>query len=162
MNCPSCGAPLRLAGSQNNLRCEYCKNIFYSGPDEEGVSYLDELVNVLCPTCSVPLWNATLTNVPLRACKKCKGMLVAMGAFEGLIAQTRGAHPGTEIPVADDGSDLSRKLKCPLCHHVMETHFYYGGGHVVIDDCERCELNWLDGGELRRIARAPHASEPEF
>jgi Zn-finger nucleic acid-binding protein len=44
----------------------------------------------------------------------------------------------------------------------METHFYTGGGNVVIDDCERCELNWLDAGELVTIARAPDHSVDEY
>ena len=86
-------------------------------------------------------------------------MLVPMGAFETLIEQVRTAHPGAEIPVADDASDVSRKLECPQCHHAMDTHFYYGGGHVVMEDCERCELNWLDGGTLMRIVHAPHSEE---
>ena len=33
--------------------------------------------------------------------------------------------------------------------------FYGGPGNVVIDTCERCLVNWLDPGELRRIAIAP-------
>jgi Zn-finger nucleic acid-binding protein len=37
----------------------------------------------------------------------------------------------------------------------METHPYGGGGNVIIEDCERCELNWLDHGELERIVQAP-------
>jgi Zn-finger nucleic acid-binding protein len=36
----------------------------------------------------------------------------------------------------------------------MQNHFYGGPGNLVIDTCERCHLNWLDPGELRRIARA--------
>ncbi len=36
----------------------------------------------------------------------------------------------------------------------MDTHYYEGGGNVVIDDCSRCELNWLDSGELLIIGRA--------
>jgi Zn-finger nucleic acid-binding protein len=40
----------------------------------------------------------------------------------------------------------------------MDTHYYAGGGNVVIDDCSRCELNWLDAGELMAIARAPDHS----
>ena len=82
-----------------------------------------------------------------------------MGAFEELIAQARAEHTGSESPLAGDGSDLSRRLECPQCHHPMDTHFYYGGGHVVMEDCERCELNWLDGGALQRIAHAPHPEE---
>jgi Zn-finger nucleic acid-binding protein len=37
----------------------------------------------------------------------------------------------------------------------MDTHYYGGSGNVIIDDCSRCELNWLDSGELTHIVRAP-------
>jgi Zn-finger nucleic acid-binding protein len=37
----------------------------------------------------------------------------------------------------------------------METHPYYGPGNVIIDSCSRCELIWLDFGELKQIADAP-------
>jgi Zn-finger nucleic acid-binding protein len=29
---------------------------------------------------------------------------------------------------------------------------------VIIEDCEQCELNWLDHGKLMRIVRAPDHS----
>jgi len=150
---------MRLADGLVSLRCDYCKSLYYSAPDDEGVRYLDELENLLCPVCDVPLWNANLADVPIRACKKCRGMLVAMGAFEALIDQARGERHEAKIPMADDGSDLSRRLECPQCHHPMETHFYYGGGHVVMEDCERCELNWLDGGAVMRIVNAPRSEK---
>jgi Zn-finger nucleic acid-binding protein len=159
MNCPSCGAPLRAAGGIESLRCDYCKNFVYTAPDDEGVSYLEELEELLCPVCAIPLWNATLTNISIRACKKCHGRLVAMDIFEELIGRLRTEHPGSKTPVTDDGSDEKRRLDCPVCHRHMETHFYYGGGHVVMEDCERCELNWLDGGALLRLAHAPHTEE---
>jgi Zn-finger nucleic acid-binding protein len=150
---------MRVSGGLLSLRCDYCKNVVYTAADDEGVRYMEELVDVLCPVCAVPLWNASLDNVSIRACKRCHGMLIGMDAFGGLVDLVRSEKPKTEIPVADDGSDLKRKLQCPVCHHAMETHFYYGGGHVVMEDCERCELNWLDGGELMRIARAPRSAE---
>ena len=159
MNCPSCGAPLRVERGLINLRCDYCKTSVYSAPDAEGLRYASEAEGMQCPVCGGSLWDATLTNVPLRACKQCQGMLVPMGAFEGLIQQVRARHEGKEIPVTEDASSLDRKLECPSCHHPMETHFYYGGGHVVMEDCERCELNWLDGGALMRIACAPREEE---
>ena len=37
----------------------------------------------------------------------------------------------------------------------MLGHIYAGPGNVVLDSCERCQVNWLDAGELRRIAVAP-------
>ncbi len=152
---------MRVSGGLLSLRCDYCKSVVYTAADDEGVRYMEELVDVLCPVCAVPLWNASLENVSIRACKKCRGMLIGMGVFEGLIDQVRAENPKAEVPVADDGSDLKRKLQCPVCHRSMETHFYYGGGHVVMDDCERCELNWLDGGALMRIARGPRSEEAE-
>jgi len=150
---------MHMAGGLASLRCDYCKNMVYAAPDDEGVRYLDELEDLQCPVCMIPLWNATLGNIPFRACKKCRGMLVKMNAFEAFIDRERSAHPGTEMPLDDDGSDLNRKLECPQCHRAMDAHFYYGGGHVVMNDCERCELNWLDGGGLLRIAHAPHSNE---
>ena len=41
----------------------------------------------------------------------------------------------------------------------MDTHFYAGPGNVILSDCERCQLNWLDHGKLQRLARAT-ASDP--
>jgi hypothetical protein len=35
-------------------------------------------------------------------------------------------------------------------------HFYLGGGSSILGSCENCSSNWLDGGVLMRIARAPH------
>jgi Zn-finger nucleic acid-binding protein len=32
----------------------------------------------------------------------------------------------------------------------------------VIDSCENCELNWLDHGELMRIARAPKMATVDY
>jgi len=37
----------------------------------------------------------------------------------------------------------------------MLGHFYGGPGNIVLDTCEACQVNWLDPGELQRIARAP-------
>jgi Zn-finger nucleic acid-binding protein len=37
----------------------------------------------------------------------------------------------------------------------MAAHIYGGPGNVVIDSCENCQVNWLDHGELRRMALAP-------
>jgi len=48
-----------------------------------------------------------------------------------------------------------RTLKCPSCGRPFVSHHYGGGGNVVIDTCSPCLVNWLDQGELRRIALAP-------
>ena len=61
---------------------------------------------------------------------------------------------GMSLPPPDP-KDLQRRINCPQCGKVMDTHPYGGPGNVIIDDCERCAVNWLDYGELQRIVRAP-------
>ena len=56
------------------------------------------------------------------------------------------------------------------CHKPMDTHPYYGGGNAVIDTCPRCQLVWLDAGELTVLGqyqsrsgtiRVPQDRDPE-
>jgi Zn-finger nucleic acid-binding protein len=152
---------MRLANGNASLRCDYCKSIFVAAADDTGVQLLDQAAELACPVCAVPLWDAVLAGVQIHACKHCHGLLVAMGAFEELIDQMRALHEESAIPSPADPADLKRNISCPRCRRRMDTHFYYGGGQAVISGCESCSLNWLDGGVLMRIVRAPHRSESE-
>jgi hypothetical protein len=83
-------------------------------------------------------------------------MLIDMGIFAMAIDAMRAHHPGllrSALPPRQHPGD--RIINCPRCAQPMLSQFYAGPGNVVIDSCERCEVNWLDGGELRRIAVAP-------
>jgi LSD1 subclass zinc finger protein len=160
MNCPSCGAPLRLAPGNTSLRCDYCKIVVaVAAADDTGVQFLDELPDRACPTCSAALWKAVLASVELDACKQCHGLLAPMGTFEVLVEKMRALHAEREFPAPADESLLDRKMTCPICHQRMDTHYYFGGGHAVMSTCERDELHWLDGGMLMRIVRMPQLSE---
>ena len=162
MNCPSCGAPMRLTAGQASLVCDYCKGVYFPDPEEDGVRILDAAEGVLCPICAVPLMNATLAGVGIRYCHRCRGTLVAMGRFETLIEALRSDQGAAGALQSSDPTELTRKICCPQCKRPMETHFYFGGGNVVIDDCENCSLDWLDHGELRRIAAAAGNAEPHL
>lgn len=156
MNCPSCGAPLRIADDNSTLRCDYCHSVIMAQADETGVAFVDEAAELTCPNCADSLWSAMLAHLRLHACKQCHGLLAPMGEFEALIEGMRAEHPDTQIPAQPETDDLQRKVACPKCHQRMETHFYYGGGHAVMSSCERCELHWIEGGMLMQIVRAPH------
>jgi Zn-finger nucleic acid-binding protein len=92
-------------------------------------------------------------------CAQCRGTLIAMGVFPSLIADLRARRPNAgSVPKPPDARELQRHIQCPQCHHDMDTHYYGGPGNVVIDDCSRCDLDWLDSGELRTIVRAPDHS----
>ena len=159
MNCPSCGAPMRLTSGNVSLRCDFCKNLVMVRADDTGVQFLDEVLELTCPACSVPLWNAVLATMKIEACKQCHGLLVAMGEFEALIERMRVEHPEIVIPSPADPAELQQKTACPRCHQRMDTHYYFGGGHAVMSTCERCELHWMNGGVLMRIVRAPRDTE---
>jgi Zn-finger nucleic acid-binding protein len=158
MNCPSCGAAMRLNSDEDHLKCDYCKSIFFPEKNDEGVSVLAVASDESCPVCAIPLMHAALAKIRIRYCTKCRGMLIPMGTFMALVEELREGDPGTMIAPTPDTHDLQRKIYCPHCHRHMDTHFYNGPGNVIIDDCDNCELNWLDHGELMRIVRAPDYS----
>jgi Zn-finger nucleic acid-binding protein len=153
MNCPSCGAPMRT--DNGIFKCDYCHNVVVPEAGEDGVSVTTESEGCACPICDLPLMQATIGRAPLLYCTKCDGMLVAMEQFETLIAASRSLPGGPISPQAANPSELEHRIGCPQCRRPMEAHFYGGPGNVVIDTCENCSLNWLDHGELARIAHAP-------
>ncbi|MGA7343236.1 MAG: zf-TFIIB domain-containing protein [Terracidiphilus sp.] len=153
---------MRVATGNTTLRCYYCKNVVIAATSDPGLHYLDEVFNDLhCPVCNIPLWDATLAGIKLCACKQCSGMLIPMAALEPLIEELRDAGAEIEIPSPPDPDDLHRQLSCPKCRRQFDMHFYLGGGGSVIGGCEQCLLDWLDGGVLMRIARAPHPGDGE-
>lgn len=149
---------MRLDSDDDHFRCEFCNSVFFPAKDDDGVSVLTEATGEQCPVCAVALMHAALAKVRIRYCTRCRGMLIPMSVFLALVEELRGGSQGTLIAPTPDQHDLARKINCPHCRQRMETHFYNGPGNVIIDDCETCQLNWLDHGELMRIVRAPDYS----
>jgi Zn-finger nucleic acid-binding protein len=160
MNCPSCGAPMRLEADKDCLVCDYCGNIHVAETNDDGVRVLDDTNpsegNKDCPLCALPLADAAIDGQRILYCRRCHGMLIRMDIFAPLVDDLRSRRAGTaEFVRPFDSEQLAKRIQCPLCRQQMDTHPYAGGGNVVINDCERCEVNWLDHGELDRIVRAP-------
>jgi Zn-finger nucleic acid-binding protein len=146
---------MRLTAGNASLRCPYCMSVVIAQADDSGMQFLDEVAELVCPVCSVPLWNATLAGVQVHGCKQCHGQMLQIGFIEDLIEQLRAVHTESAIPPPVNPDDLQRKLACPRCHQHMESHYDFIGGHTVIFGCEKCQLNWLDGGALMHMVRAP-------
>jgi Zn-finger nucleic acid-binding protein len=161
MNCPSCGAPLNIEGEQGALTCDYCKSIYYPEKNDDGVRVLGEDAEEACPICAIPLMYAILGRERIRYCTRCRGMLIPMDTFLALAQELKAEAPGPGVPHAPDPRELNRHINCPQCHQRMDTHYYGGPGNVVIDDCSKCFLNWMDHGEMIRIAHAPDRSYSE-
>ena len=154
---------MRLNSDADHLNCEYCKSIFFPAKDDEGVSVLTVASGESCPVCAVPLMHAALAKIRMRYCTRCRGMLISMGTFPFMIQSLRSKREtDATVPPPPDWNGLKRHIRCPQCGYEMDTHPYGGAGNVIIDDCERCALDWLDYGELRRIVTAPdrHYDDP--
>jgi Zn-finger nucleic acid-binding protein len=119
------------------------------------VRVLGEDTEEACPVCAIPLMHAIFGRERIRYCTRCRGMLIPMETFLALIQELKAEAPGPCVPHAPDPRELKRHIDCPHCHQRMDTHYYCGGGSVVIDDCSKCFLNWTDHGEMIRIAQAP-------
>jgi Zn-finger nucleic acid-binding protein len=146
---------MRLKSGVESFQCDYCQSVYVPEKSADGVRVLDEAEGQACPICSISLNDATLSGIRILYCAKCHGILVPMPAFEALIDAMKSSKTDGVIQPAADSKDLSRKIACPRCNHRMDTHFYAGPGNVVIDSCDDCLVNWLDYGELMRIAHAP-------
>ena len=152
-NCVNCGAPIRADRDDGVLACQHCGS-------SDQLSWVSRLIEIAgdcqkaCPTCTTTLAEGKLDGSPLLVCQRCHGLLIAMEHFVTVIEAAR-AHeePARAIPPRRQ-TPGDRAINCPACGQPMLSHLYGGPGNLVIDTCERCRLNWLDPGELRRIARA--------
>lgn len=152
-NCDNCGAPLS-AGDGGALVCGHCGSV-----DTRVALYYDLQTvgasSTACPRCHTPLDDVRIEGCPVQYCPSCQGVLVQMKEFETLTDAVRAREPRTGVALPRRQQPGERVLPCPICGQPMLSHIYGGPGNLVLDTCERCAVNWLDPGELRRIARAP-------
>jgi len=161
MNCPNCGAPMRLDNGEDHLICEYCASQLFPEKNRDGVRILAEGSALACPVCAIPLAEAAMNRHRIFYFTRCHGSLIPMATFTHLVQDLR-AQQGNrwEVPPRADPQQFRRTISCPRCHRPMDTHYYGGPGNIIIDDCSPCELNWLDSGKLMRVVRAPEHFSP--
>lgn len=147
---------MRLHDGRECMTCDYCKSVYFPEKNEDGVRMLGEASELSCPVCAVPLGRGLLGAHEILYCTRCRGSLIPAQVFVAVLEELRAQRSDfTAAAHRPDAEELNRRIRCPECHEVMDTHYYAGPGNVVIDDCARCDLNWLDGGELMAIVRAP-------
>lgn len=158
MNCKNCGAPMVLHRERDYYRCEYCETFFFPSASSEGIRMLGENPEgTQCPICRVLLQMVTLDD-RYRGyhCERCRGFLFSRSTFRQLLESRRAkATTSSEPSTGYDPGELKRRINCPICHRVMETHLYMGPGNIVIDTCSSCDLIWLDYREIERAVTAP-------
>lgn len=136
--------------------CEYCGAYAFPSPTQDGVVTLGERGDVACPVCSTRLVEASVAEVGVLHCPKCRGVLARQEAFSTMVKLLRARASGEPEPVRPVNQEaLQREIACPHCGRTMDTHPYYGPGNAVVDNCPRCAEIWLDHGELANIRDAP-------
>ena len=166
MNCPNCGAALQAVANRTHLRCPYCQSLHFPEPVAEGVVPLDQDHALDCPCCQRRLSSAALDGDTVGYCTACRGILLSSDHFAQVIAQRREVKARRHRRVEPiDAAEFRRITLCPRCGRRTDTHTYGGGGNAVIDSCHRCQLVWLDAGELTVLeqfpARAPTVPVPD-
>jgi Zn-finger nucleic acid-binding protein len=159
MNCRNCAAPMELFDRRRYYFCRHCGTFeFLERGEADGIHVLERRADALpCPLCRAPLAKSLLDgHHVVEYCEQCRGVLLQLTAFTGAVMGRRSRATGPGSPVVElDRKELERRVTCPSCSRMMEVHPYYGPGNVIIDTCGKCDLVWLDFGELKQIGDAP-------
>ena len=156
MNCKNCGAPMSTVEGQNYLYCDYCASFYFPEKSDDHVVVLGESSGFNCPVCKTGLITGSIEDHRILYCPACHGVLANQQAFASLVTFLRAnADTPAVQPKPLDPKALQRLLHCPACAKKMDTHPYGGPGNVVIDICTKCQLIFLDQGEIHKITSAP-------
>jgi Zn-finger nucleic acid-binding protein len=158
MNCPNCGAPMRLFRERDYYYCEHCQSYLFPQKDQDGLRVLGENPEgISCPQCQVVLNLITYDDFfKGYQCPECLGLLFNRTTFREAIDFHRSRVKTPPEPFSHFRPDeLDRATYCPSCQKQMDTFQYNGPGNIIIDTCHPCDLIWLDYGELQKVVSAP-------
>ena len=154
MNCPNCGAAMKLYVKRGYLHCQHCGTFHWPDESPEGVRALGAEAPLTCTVCGTRMEVAHVTGEIVLHCPNCKGLLSRQKDFPAIVRRIR-ARSKADVPRELNKAELERQIPCPVCGRVMHTHPYAGPGNVVIDVCGYCQVVFLDHGELSAIRDAP-------
>jgi Zn-finger nucleic acid-binding protein len=145
---------MRLDRDRLVFTCEYCATVVFPQESDDGIRVLGEPTPFECPACHRLLVWASVDRTMVSICENCRGLLIAQPIFYDTIRylRARAVQPSL-APRPADLTELKRHIRCPKCRRPMDVHPYGGPGNVIVDNCPRCGLLWLDTGELTRIVR---------
>jgi Zn-finger nucleic acid-binding protein len=150
---------MALVESRRHFQCRHCGTFEFPRPlDADGIRIVGPAPDApACPVCHTPMKAAVLDeHHPIHLCGQCRGVLLPRATFATVINARRAWATGPPAePVPLDRRALERALSCPSCGGRLDTYPHYGPGNVVIDSCTRCDVIWLDFGEMQALVDAP-------
>ena len=104
-----------------------------------------------CPVCNTTLARVKYEGFAVRQCCTCRGYMVSMKHL-ALIRSTdeKTVEELMQEVAGETGRDNDETLRCPQCAKPMQRSRVPDPGSFDVDRCKRCQLVWLDGGELAR------------
>lgn len=113
-----------------------------------------------CPICNIEVVIIEYEGFKIMQCRKCNGHILPLSRLECIkhINNIQQEQLKTEI-AAGLKKDSTGKVRCPKCMMPMQKEkLKIPVLEVFIDICKKCELAWLDSGELALVQLAHEAS----
>lgn len=127
----------------------------FSGPDKSG-----EKLN--CPHCRTALEEIIYEGAPVYKCSYCGGVLAGQNKVRSILIREDKEFSPEVMRLAHNIIASREKIQyyrakepqlpwiinCPKCQQKMHRHFFVYSYPVEIDQCNTCEVYWLDKDEL--------------
>lgn len=113
-----------------------------------------------CPVCKVKLTRKKYEDVAIHQCESCHGNLLKFNRLKQI--ETRRDKNEQELmdELVNAAEDNSQKIRCSNCMSNMEKRRkQIGPWDFTIDRCNKCQLIWLDAGELAKMQVVFESSE---
>jgi|GEM_PF-4050777 len=107
-----------------------------------------------CPRCNVLLLAGDFKDIPVHKCNSCHGMLFPRAQ---LVLILKRFHPDMSFSVSLDThvekvENEHGLCHCPSCNQLMSNFGYMGCDQIIIDNCGKCKLIWVDALELGEMS----------
>lgn len=165
--CPNCGAPLPPAAAREAVTCAFCHVTSVAAPRAPaGRSASGQALatspaastNLVCPRCSVPLFEGRAKDVVLEGCGQCGGIWLDNQSAQRAMASPESADVTALADRAGGrahGPTSTRAIaNCPVCRAGLPRVQFANAG-VELDVCAE-HGTWFDRYELGLVLGAMH------
>jgi len=151
VNCKNCAGTLEIVPNRDYYKCSYCDSLHFPKENSENIKIFNQKKKRFCPKCKESLNLASIHNIKILHCEKCRGNLIRAKTMNYILSELKTKNPHLGPIKSNVETCPNRNLNCPFCRSKMDSHPYHGQGNVSIDSCGKCYVIWFDYGELSSI-----------
>jgi len=111
-----------------------------------------------CPKCGTELKKMFFKSVPVDYCSKCNGLLLPSNDLNVVVDDFIATRDVPNARIELDKDVVGKygisevNAKCPRCAKKMAKLNYAYDSNIIIDKCAECDVLWVDGGEMLKLA----------